>query len=171
MTCLGDSAIYLPLLCRLRRRLCLERIARLRCQDSASTLVEFSVTMPVLVMFALAAISFGLVVQENIVVTNAAVVGARYGANGHSIDTAGMQSAAAASASGVTGFTSTATRFCTCTPGGTVVSCLTACLPYPITPAVYVTVTTSATAPLLFKITGLPSSLPLVASATLRAPW
>jgi Flp pilus assembly protein TadG len=139
--------------------------------EEGSALVEFSLTMPVVVVFCLVAISFALVVQQDIALTDAVAAATKYGANGHGNDLAGMQSAATTSGSGISGMVVTATKYCSCSPGGEVVSCTTTCYPFPITPAQYVSVTATAPAPLLFAITGLPSSLPLSASSTLRAPW
>ena len=139
--------------------------------DEGSALVEFSLTMPAVVLFCLATISFALVVQQDIALTDAVAAGTKYGANGHGSDLAGMQSAATTAASGVSGLVVTAAKYCSCSPGGSAVSCATTCYPYPITPAQYVTVSATAPAPLLFALTGLPSSLPLSASSTLRAPW
>jgi Flp pilus assembly protein TadG len=139
--------------------------------DEGSAIVEFSLTMPVVVVFCLAAISFALVVQQDIALTDAVAAGTKYGANGHGNDLAGMKSTATTAGSGISGLVVTATKYCSCSPGGAVVTCTMTCYPFPITPAQYVSVTATAPAPLLFAITGLPSSLPLSASSTLRAPW
>jgi Flp pilus assembly protein TadG len=155
---------------RLSHRIC--RICRVTSRrDEGSALVEFSLTMPAVVLFCLAAISFALVIQQDVILTDAVAAGTKYGANGHGNDLAGMQSTVTAQASGVSGVVVTAAKYCSCSPGGTAVTCTTTCYPFPITPAQYVTVTATAPAPLLFAITGLPSSLPLSASSTLRAPW
>jgi Flp pilus assembly protein TadG len=139
--------------------------------EEGSALVEFSLTMPVVAVFCLAAVSFALVVQQDILLTDAVAAGTKYGANGHGNDLAGMKSAAATAGSGVPGLAISAKKYCSCSPGGAAVTCTTTCYPFPITPAQYVTVTATAPAPLLFAVTGLPSSLPLSASSTLRAPW
>lgn len=139
--------------------------------EEGSALVEFSLTMPVVVLFCMAAISFALVIQQDIALTDAVAAGTKYGANGHGNDLAGMKSAATAAGSGVSGLAVTATKYCSCSPGGAAIACTTTCYPFPITPAQYVTVTATAPAPLLFAVTGLPSSFPLSASSTLRAPW
>ena len=140
-------------------------------REEGSALVEFSLTMPAVILFCLAAISFALVIQQDVILVDAVAAGTKYGANGHGNDLAGMQSTVTAQASGVSGVVVTATKYCSCSPGGAAVSCSTTCYPFPITPAQYVTVTATAPAPLLFAVTGLPSSLPLSASSTLRAPW
>ena len=139
--------------------------------EQASALVEFSLTMPVVVVFCLAAVSFALIVQQDISLTDAVAAGTKYGANGHGNDLSGMKFAATTAGSGVPGLSVTAAKYCSCSPGGAAVTCTTTCYPFPITPAQYVTVTATAPAPLLFAVTGLPSSLPLSASSTLRAPW
>jgi Flp pilus assembly protein TadG len=143
---------------------------RLIKEDAASALVEFSITMPLLIMTFLAAVSLAVIVIQNIAITDAAAQAAKYGANGHNNDISGMQSVATKSASGVPNFTVAAAEYCTCTPGGSAVSCTAACAPYS-TPFEYVTVTTNAAVPVPYGVPGLSSTVALSATSTLRVPW
>jgi Flp pilus assembly protein TadG len=143
----------------------------LRADEDASAMIEFAITMPLVIFIFLATVSFALVVRQNIEIIDAASAGAKYGANGNSTNIAGMQTAAINDAADVPGFSVTASRYCSCVAGGATVSCTSSCSLYPNTPAAYVTVTTSAPGPLLFKVVGLPSSLPLSATSTIRVPW
>jgi len=139
--------------------------------EDASAMIEFAITMPLIVFIFLATISLALVIRENIEIIDAASAGAKYGANGNSTNSVGMQTAATNDAADVSGLSVTASRYCSCIAGGAAVPCTSSCSLYPNTPAAYVTVTTSAPAPLLFTVVGLPSSIPLSGTSTIRVPW
>jgi Flp pilus assembly protein TadG len=143
---------------------------RLLDEEQGNALVEFSVTMPLLVLTFLGAVTLSLIIVQNLAITDAAYQAAKYGANGHNNDLAGMQNVANTCAAGVPGFTAVAQEYCTCTPGGGVVSCTATCFPYS-TPFEYVTVTTSASVPVLYSFPGIANSVALSASSTLRVPW
>ncbi len=135
-------------------------------QEDGNALLEFSLTMPLVILIFLGALDLAFVIQQNIVITDAAMVGARYGVNGHMNDLPGMQAAATTAASGVQNFTVTAATFCACVPGGVAVSCLSSC--GSTGPMQYAKVTTNASCSVLFKVQGLPVSLPLSYTATMR---
>ena len=80
-------------------------------------------------MLGIGAVSFGLAVQNSIIVADAANAGGLFGANStYDITyTSGMQQVATAAGAQVPNFTSTATYFCACTAGGAAVSCTSAC--------------------------------------------
>ncbi len=69
-----------------------------RKTQRGSALIEFALSASLIVMLAVGAISFGLAVQNSIVVADAANAGALYGANSlsNATNTAGMQQAAIA---------------------------------------------------------------------------
>jgi len=143
---------------------------RLVEEEKGNALIEFSVTMPLLVLIFLGAVTLSLIIAQNLALTDAAYQAAKYGANGHNNDIAGMENVASKCAGGVPGFTAVAQEYCTCTPGGSVVSCTATCLPYS-TPFEYVTVTTTALVPPLYSVPGIASSVALSATSTLRVPW
>jgi Flp pilus assembly protein TadG len=131
---------------------------RRRKTQSGSALIEFSLSFSLLAMLGIAAVSFGMAVQTSVVVADAAYAGASYGANStaNSINTATMQSVAVNSGSIVQNLTATATYWCTCSPGGSTVSCSSAC--GTDQPMYYVQVTASATYPNFFHYGGLPAN-------------
>jgi Flp pilus assembly protein TadG len=136
--------------------------------EDGSAVIELCLLAPLVIIIFLAATDLTFYLQRSLIVTDAASVGARYGTiSGNSTDTAGMQTAAQNAASGLSGFTATATAFCTCTPAGSQVSCTTTCGSQP-TPSHYVQVTTAATVPGVFKVSSLPSSLQVSATSILR---
>ena len=143
-----------------------EALLKWNVQEDGNALLEFSLTMPLVILLFLGAMDLAFVIQQNIMITDAAVTGARYGANGHMNDLTGMQAAATSAASGVQNFSVTAVNFCTCTPGGPTVSCASSC--GATAPLQYAKITTNASCPLLFKVQGLPVALPLSYSSTMR---
>jgi Flp pilus assembly protein TadG len=119
-------------------------------------------------LLLLGVIDFGLVIQQAMVVNEAAYAGAQYGAmSGNSTNYAAMQTIATNSAKGISGFTATATKWCACSAGGASVSCASTCVSYG-TPVAYLQVITTATASLLFKYTSIPLTVPLRGVCVLR---
>ena len=116
-----------------------------------SALIELSLLFTILMLLFMGILDFSLVIQEAMVVNEAAYAAAQYGAvSGNSSNFSTMQTIATNSAKGVTGFSVTATKWCACSPGGTAVLCTSSCPSYG-TPIGYVQVSTSATAAILFK--------------------
>jgi Flp pilus assembly protein TadG len=136
------------------------RAARRRTQ-SGSALIEFALAFTVMTMLGVGAVSFGLAVQNGIIVADAANSGTLFGANStlNSTNTTQMQTVAGYAGAGAPSFTSTATYFCACTAGGTGVSCTSAC--GSDQPLYYVKVATSASFANFFNFAGLPSTLTL----------
>jgi Flp pilus assembly protein TadG len=136
--------------------------------ERGSALVELSLLALVLMMMFVGVVDFALVTQEAMVVSEAAYAGAEYGVqSGNSTNYTGMQTVATNSAKGVSGFTAVATKWCSCSPGGTAVSCASTCVSYG-TPIAYVQVITTATPSVLLKFTGVPLSVPLRGVCVLR---
>ena len=142
--------------------------------DAGSALVELAVALPLLVLVMVGATDFARVFYTGIELTNAARAGAQYGAYNpaQSGDFAGMQTAATGSVN-VTGVTATASRTCQCaTSAGTfsAATCSTTCASGQHL-VVTVTVTTSkAFTTVAGSLPGIPRSVSLVRSATLRVP-
>jgi hypothetical protein len=115
-------------------------------------------------------VDYGLMIQQAMQVTEAAAAGAAYGAiPGNLKNFSGMQTAATNTASGVSGFSVTATNVFTCTPGGASVASSATCSGYG-TPIEYVQVQTSATVNPLLSWVGI-SSRTLTATASFRVSW
>jgi Flp pilus assembly protein TadG len=134
-----------------------------------SGLIEFALLSSSICLLTLGIVDFSLAITNAINVTSAAQAGVRYGAaEGNSNDTDGMAAAAARAASEVPGITAKAITWCACSAGGSPVSCSTVCNMYDL-PAQYVQVRTSASIPLFFKFPGIPLSIPMAGSATMRA--
>ena len=140
-------------------------------QESGSALIEFSLMLPVLVFLFVGIADYGLEMEQAMQIMEAATAGASYGAiNGNQKDLVGMQNAAKNSATGVHGFSVTASDVFTCTPGGTAVTSSTTCTGYG-TPIEYVKVATSATVPTLLTFPGMPTNLVHQQTVMYRVPW
>jgi Flp pilus assembly protein TadG len=158
------------------RRVFLRRRA---CGETGNALVELAVALPLLVLTLIGTTDFARVFYMSIELTNAARAGAQYGAfsPGHSTNVAVMQSTATAAVN-ITGVTATAAQLCQCaTDSGTFSpttpanSCTTAAATA-CTGGTHrvmtVTVTTTKTFTTLVNFIGIPSTLNLTRSATLR---
>jgi Flp pilus assembly protein TadG len=141
---------------------------RLFTDERGNALIEFAVTAPLLVALFVSTMTFAVIIQQNIALTDAAAAGAKYGINGHLTDFVGMISAATNEAGGVSGFSASASTYCSCTPGGAAVSCASGTCS---TPVEYLKVTTNASVPVLFIIPQLPAKVTLSATSSLRIPW
>ena len=118
-------------------------------------------------MLGIGAVSFGLAIQNKIMIADAAYAGAMYGANSlkNAIDTTGMQQTALNAAAGVKNVAATASYWCTCS-GGALTSCATDCgssadLKF------FVQVTVSATYSNFFQFAGLPSTFTLQSTSVM----
>jgi Flp pilus assembly protein TadG len=141
---------------------------RQRKSLKGSALLELGLLFSLLLLLLLGVVDFSLIIQQAMVVTEAAYAGAQYGAQYfNSTNYTGMQTVATNSAKGISGFTATATKWCACSPGGTAVACTSTCSSYG-TPIAYVQVVTTATASVLFKYTAIPLSVPLRGVCVLR---
>lgn len=149
--------------------------------QSGQTLLEVALLTPLLLLLALGVIEMGRYAYISILVGNAARAGAAYGAQSlpQSVDTAGIQTAAdndylqngqAASTLTVTSSTS-----CGCDSNGTITSAVCTTGPNPSAGTcasghwvVLVSVTASGTFNSLFSYPGIPSSLTVSRTATVR---
>jgi Flp pilus assembly protein TadG len=138
--------------------------------ESGSVLVEFAVSLSVLTLVFMGIADYGLMIQQAMLVTEAATAGAAYGViPGNQSNLSGMETAARNTASGVSGFNVVAVDVFTCTPGGASVSSSASCTGYG-TPIEYVQVTTSATVNPLLSWAGI-SSTAVTGTASFRVPW
>lgn len=145
-------------------------LRRLIRSDEGSTLVELTLLLPVLFAILLMATELAMYMQRSILVVEGASVGARFGIGaGNGSNIAGMTQAAKSEAENVSGFSAAPSTFCTCSPGGAKVDCSSSC--GTARASHYVQVTTSATIPGIFNITGLPASMRPSATSTMRVSW
>ena len=141
---------------------------RRRNSQRGSALIELGLLFTLIMLLILGVIDFALVTQQAMVVGEAAFAGAQYGAlSGNSMNLTQMQTIAIRSATGISGFTATASVWCACSAGGASVSCSSTCTSYG-TPVHYVQVITTATASMLFRFTGIPLTVPLRGACLLR---
>ena len=139
--------------------------------EDGNALIEFCIFMPLVVFMFLAAVDYSMITQQSMTVVDAATTGTRYGAvAGNGSDLAGIQAAAQSAAVGVPNFVATVTNYCACTPGGPAVSCASACASGNY-PAEYDKVSTRASVPVFFTVTGIPGTVALSASSTMRVVW
>jgi Flp pilus assembly protein TadG len=145
--------------------------ARMLMEETGSALIEFCVFMPLVVFMFLAAVDYSLITQQSMMVADAATIGSRFAAvAGNGSNTTGMVAAAKSAAVGVPNFAVTAVNYCTCSAGGAAVSCSTSCASGNL-PAEYNKVSTSASVPVFFKVTGIPGTVALSATSTMRVVW
>lgn len=107
--------------------------------------IELGLAIPVCIGLMLGAVEAGRLAYAALTVSNAAVAGARYGAQSvaTAADLSGMESAAASNAQGVQNFTATASCYLQCGTGGSQITCgAGSCTSGQQT--IYVTVNTSA---------------------------
>jgi Flp pilus assembly protein TadG len=148
-----------------------EELCMVAAEEDGSALMELCLLVPLVLIAFMAATDLCFYIQRSLIVNDAASVGARYGTiAGNGNDTAGMQTAAMNTASGLNGFTATATAYCTCAPAGSQVSCTTTCGGQP-TPAHYVKVVTNATVPVVFNLSTIPVSMQLSGTSIMRVSW
>lgn len=136
--------------------------------ERGSVLIEFSLTMSLLMLLVIGVVDFALVIQKAMVVNEAAYAAAQWGAAPYnSWNVTEMQTVAQNSATGVAGFSAVASKWCACSPGGSAVACTSTCSSN-TAPVAYVQVATSATAPVLFRYSVLPLSVPLSGLCVMR---
>jgi Flp pilus assembly protein TadG len=129
--------------------------------EAGSALVEFALTLPVLVAMILGAVELGWVTYGSIEVMNAARAGASYGCQNSTAagDTRGIQNTAALDAPDIPLGTTTVNTSCICS-NGTASTCQpTDCSGSSI--ETILTVSTQATVTPLFRVPGLPTTFTL----------
>ena len=151
-------------------------LRRRRSQSSrqrGASLLELAVVLPILLLLSIGAVDFARAYYLGIEVASAARAGAQYGAQnaGTTTDIAGMEAAATADASNVTGLTPSASWGCMCSDGsGQSASCGSPPSCGSGTQQVnYVTVNTQATYTPLIHWPGIPSTITLSNSVTYQA--
>ena len=155
------------------------RLRGLARSESGNALVELAVCLPLLVLTLIGTADFARVFYTSIELTSAARAGAQYGAHDsvQSSDTATMQTTAAAAVN-ITGVTASAARLCQCasdagafsatTPANSCTTLPAVACPGGLHRVMTVTVTTQKTFTTIVNYVGIPSSMALTRSATLR---
>jgi Flp pilus assembly protein TadG len=125
--------------------------------ERGQALIEFAFIITVMILLALGAVNFALAIQQAMLVQEAATAGALYGS--YSEYNAALpsvtQTVASSAGTGASGLTTVATSFCTCTAGGSTVSCTSSCSGDD--PLLYVQVTASSSLSSFFHYSKLPS--------------
>ena len=122
---------------------------------------------PLLLLILVGAIDFARVIFADIALTNAAEVGAMYGARSvtGSSNLTSMQSAAVADAADLSGVTAVASQYCQC-GNGTAQTCPVSCSG--VAAHTFVSVSASYTFTPAIPFPGLPSSIPMTRTAVMR---
>lgn len=149
--------------------------------ERGQTMLEVALLLPILLLLALGVIELGRYAYVSILVGNAARAGAAYGAQSlpQSVDTAGIQTAAdndfQNNGQNVSALSVTSSVACGCDDNGTTTpqGCTTATNPTAGTCTaghwvVMESVTTSGTFTALFNYPGIPASITVTKTATLR---
>jgi Flp pilus assembly protein TadG len=141
-----------------------------RRTQRGQALVEVAAFVPFLLFLTIGLIDVGKYTYYAIQVNNAARAGAAYGAQNSTtaVDTTGIQTAASNDASALTSLTTTSSSYCVCASGGGHVTCnpLPTCAnSHSLT---YVTVTSTETFNVLFKMPWLPNTLAVSGTSLMR---
>lgn len=136
--------------------------------ESGTSLIEFAIVLPMLVLLVIGVIDVGRWTYYGIVAANAARSGAQYGAQdlGHAKDTAGMQNAVAQDSPNVTWTNVNANYLCSVN-GGALAQCTTSGSQAPQNTTYYVQVQVNGTFSPLIHYPGF-SSIPVSGSSTIR---
>lgn len=145
------------------------RFNLLRCDDGGS-LVELALVMPLFLLLMLGALDFGRAYYLSIEIAGAAHAAAVYGSQ-NPTDTTGMTAAAQDDAPNVPNLSvETPTYGCECADGTSYSATCTTAPSCPSNNAVYrVNVTVTATYTTMFPWPGIPSSMSLSSSASMRS--
>lgn len=141
---------------------------RKRSGQRGSALIEATIFTPLFILVFLGIADYGRVFSQAVIVANAAFAGAVYGSRtGQWSNTAGMVTAAKNDSGRLASFGAAASNYCTCSPGGTHVSCTSTCTGYGA-PIQYVQVTATATFKTIVNYPLLPHTVPLSVTSILR---
>ena len=135
--------------------------------EKGSSLIELSLTVPILALVLFGTVDFGRAFAMGIELSSAAEAGALYGAN-NPADTSGIQTASQADASSINGLTTVASYGCECSDGtGVTASCSSTptCTQNYVN---YINVAATANYTFLLRYPGLPSSLTMTSQSRMR---
>jgi Flp pilus assembly protein TadG len=130
--------------------------------------VELAFSVPLLIVLLLVVVEAGRICLVAVALSSAARAGVQYGAQSLTTvsDTAGMQNAAKADATNLTGMTATGSYYCQCSDGSASTCLSTDCSS--THRLMYVKVATSATYTPIVNWPGIPASTTLSSQAIMR---
>jgi Flp pilus assembly protein TadG len=143
-------------------------VLRFMRQESGASILETAFIVPFMFLLISGAVDFGRAYYTAIEVSSASHVGALYGVQ-NPTDTSGMQTAANNDAPDISGMTSTAIYGCECADGTSSVASCTYAPSCSDNYVVYVSVTSTKTFTPLIKYPGIPSTIVLSKTTTMRA--
>lgn len=139
--------------------------------EDGSVLVELALALPVMAAILIGAVDYGLLLQRQLCVQNAAADAAAYlTAPGHTNDLAGAQQVAFSSIAGLSGAQASAQRFWSCAPGGSHMASNSLCSNFR-TPMQWVQVDVYASGAPLMSFPGLLATNVLHSTAVERVAW
>jgi len=141
---------------------------RLRAQDSGAAALELAVVLPVLILLAIGVVEFGRAYFTGIKVANAAMAGAHFGAQSSGSADPDFIRQVARDDAGDQSLAVNSNGTCRCPDSETVVACSSVCTGYG-NPQFFIEVTVSTSFSLLFGYPGLPSTIAVTRTATMRA--
>jgi len=138
--------------------------------DSGSAFLEMALLTPLLVTLLIGVIELGRYAYFSILVANAARAGAQYGAQnlGTAADTTGIKNAASQDGQSLAALTISSAQKCGCTGSTLSGTCPATNCTSPAHPLVYVKVTVTATFNSLFNYPGIPKTISLSSTDTMR---
>lgn len=141
----------------------------LRRDESGTSLVEFALTLPVLVFLLIGIIEIGRYAYYSILAANAARAGVQYAAQNLTTmsDNPGITSAAVNDGQSLSNWGVTPAQLCSVS-GGTPQTCSSSGSGAPTNTIYYVSVRVTGTFNSLLHYPGLPSSLPVSGNAMMR---
>ncbi len=136
--------------------------------ESGTSLIEFALTVPVLIFMLIGLIEVGRYAYFSIVAANAARAGVQYGAQDRvkAEDIAGMTSAALQDGQNISNFTASPAPLCS-QNGGALQTCTTGAVPTSGN-VYYVKVQVNGTFNSLLNYPGIPKNVPVSGSAIMR---
>ena len=130
--------------------------------EEGSSLIELSFILPVILLMLLGVLDYGLVLEQYMTFNDSVRAAAEFATiYGEDANTSSMQSLATQFAVNVPNYQVSAAVVCTCSPGGSSVSCTSSCSGIPSVPYQYAQVTATASLPLIFQVQGFPASIPV----------
>jgi Flp pilus assembly protein TadG len=136
-------------------------------EETGTALVEMAIVLPFLVLAAIGVAEFGRVYFNAIRVANAATAGAQVAAQGiGSYDSVRVRQVARDDAGDQT-LQVTSSTVCRCPGSDVIVACTTTCTGYG-TPQFFIEVTATQTHSFLFRYPGIPQSITVTRTATIR---
>jgi Flp pilus assembly protein TadG len=145
------------------------QIVRLVAAEGGTSLVEFALVAPVLVFLLVGVVEVGRYTTFAVMAANAARAGAQYGAQNltTALDKSGMSAAALKDAQNLPSFSAPANYLCSIN-GAALTTCPSNANGSPQNTVYYVQVQVTGTFKSMLNYPGIPNSIPISGSATMR---